>query len=167
MDPSPRPHLPFALEDFEANQSEILLRMGDFFMRYLHRLRHAFDGDLTMAIVLGEIGHHNSSIYFSTHGGLNSDLTPDERFKTMECCNAHSLSTASGIPRETVRRKIDALIDRGWVEKVEGKGVRITEACVEYFATSFNLPTLAELIATSRAIEPLLAPGSGRPPDAG
>jgi hypothetical protein len=30
--------------------------MGDFFLRYLHRLRQAFDDDLTMAIVLGEIG---------------------------------------------------------------------------------------------------------------
>lgn len=46
---------------------------------------------------------------------------------------------ASGIPRESVRRKIDTLVDRGWGEKVEAKGVRITESCVEHCATPFNL----------------------------
>ena len=106
-----RSDLPFAIEDFEANQSEILLRMGDFFMRYLHRLRDAFDGDLTMAIVLGEIGQHNGSVFFSSREGIKTDLPPDERFDAMACCNAHSLSAATGIAFPDDRLKQQAGTD--------------------------------------------------------
>jgi hypothetical protein len=160
MKPPPESDLPFSLEAFETNKSEILLRMGDFFLKYLNRLREAFDGDLTMAIVLGEIGHHNSSAYFSPSQGIRTTAMPDERFDTMECCNAHSLSLSTGIPRETVRRKIEALITRGWLEKVGSTEVRITPACVEHFGNSFNLPTLSELLLTSRAIEKILGEDS-------
>jgi DNA-binding GntR family transcriptional regulator len=82
----------------------------------------------------------------------------------MECCNAYSLSLSSGIPRETIRRKIDALVDRGWVEKVPGKGLRITPACADHFGRSFNVPTLAELLVTSVTIQKLLDGGHAIPP---
>lgn len=156
MRPPPTRKLPFAIEAFEANQSEILLRMGEFFLAYLKRLRYAFDDDITMAIVLGEIGHHNATGYYCPQQGLRRDLGPEERIASMPCCNAHSISESTGIPRETVRRKIEALIARGWIEKVERKGVRITPACVEHFATSFNVPTLAELLITARIISGVL-----------
>jgi DNA-binding GntR family transcriptional regulator len=77
----------------------------------------------------------------------------------MPCCNAHSLSQSTGIPRETIRRKIDALIARGWLEKVPGKGVRITPVCVTHFSHSFNVPTLTELLATARVITGILHAG--------
>jgi len=155
------PNLPFSLPDFEANQSEILLRMGDFFLNYLHRLRKAFDGDFMMAIVLGEIGHHNASSFFSSGEGIRTGIDPDEFRELMECCNAHSLSAATGIPRETIRRKIDALLERGWIEKVERKGLRITPACIDHFAHTFNLPVLAELLLVSRAITKVLPMAGG------
>ncbi len=163
MNPDPKDSLPFSLDDFEAEQSEILLRMGDFFLAYLHRLRGAFDGDLMMAIVLGEIGHHNASVYYHPRSGMKAVPDSTDRHEIMECCNAHSLSEATGIPRETIRRKITKLLERGWIEKVEGQGLRITPACVEHFAHSFNVPTLAGLLSTASAINELLA-GSGEIP---
>lgn len=161
----PDPAIPFAMEDFEAHQGEILLHLGEFFLYYLHRLREAFSGDLTMAIILGEIGHHNSSSFFPPGEGMHTELAPDERFESMACCNAHSLSASTGIPRETIRRKIDVLIDRGWVEKIQGKGLRITPACVAHFSHSFNVPTLCEFLVTSRTIERILDREGARTPE--
>lgn len=161
MNSHPDPTLPFAIEAFEANQSEILLRMGEFFLSYLKRLRQAFNDDITTAIVLGEIGHHNAAGYYCPRKGLRRDMSSEERIASMPCCNAHSLSESTGIPRETVRRKIDALVSRGWIEKVEGRGMRITPACVEHFATSFNVPTLAGLLDTARAINHILSAQNG------
>lgn len=74
----------------------------------LHALREIyrlFDGDILMAMVLGELGQYIVS-------DSQTNLLPPVRPRHS---NAHSISIASGIPRETVRRKLEKLIAKGWV----------------------------------------------------
>ncbi len=44
----------------------------------------------------------------------------------MPSCSAISLAAATGLPRETIRRKVARLIELGWLEKTGRADVRIT-----------------------------------------
>lgn len=157
----------FSLEHYNARRGEVLLHMSHFFLRYLNLLYEAFDGDLAMVIVLGEISHHNVARMFSPSELDNATLrqmadSPAKRMD-MDGCNAYSLSCATGIPRETVRRKIVELKKRGWIEDLPGKGLVITPASGEHFGPDFSIKILTEWLKASRMIEPILAaPGAPR-----
>lgn len=88
--------------------------LGKVITQSLRETYQAFDGDLTMALVLGELGSHSAA---PMHEASHHKRSRDPRGS-----NAYSISAASGIPRETVRRKLDKLIARGWViETPDGK----------------------------------------------
>jgi hypothetical protein len=137
--------------------------MSHFFLRYLTDIYRAFEGDLAMTIVLGEISHHNTTRFFSPEQAANEPVLALQHdplsWTGMDGCNAYSMSCATGIPRETVRRKVTELKKRGWVEDVPGQGLRITQACADYFGSEFSLRMLNGLLRASRHIETLLADG--------
>jgi hypothetical protein len=103
----------FDLERYDQHKNLVAVIMNRFFLRYLNLLYREFEGDLVLPIVLGEIAHHNIVRLYS----IKSDsievheqaTTYSERMKNLEPTNAFSISQATGIPRETVRRKIDKL----------------------------------------------------------
>ena len=156
--------LPFSLSAYEARRAEVLLHMSHFFLRYLNDLYRAFDGDLAMVIVLGEISHHNTTHLFSPDRLDNESARRlreegEKPWKGMPECNALSLSMATGIPRETVRRKVAALLERGWITKVGRNGLRLTPACADHFGPNFSIRILSQLLRAARSIEHLLAAG--------
>jgi hypothetical protein len=117
------------------------------FARLLIVLRDAFGGDLDQLLILTVIGdrHHQlrqdlASLRYATFAE-----TPwrDSESATI---NIHSVATFTGIPRETVRRKVGALIGRGWVERDPGGDLHptaqaaldlrpCTEAALDYLRT--------------------------------
>lgn len=151
----------FSKERYEARRGEVRLHMSHFFLRYLNDIYQAFEGDLAAAIVLGEISHHNTAKLFSPDEAANETLRAVQNdpscWTGMEGCNAYSMSCATGIPRETVRRKITELKKRGWVEEVPKQGMRITKACADHFGADYSLRFLNGLLRASRIIEALLA----------
>lgn len=161
--PSKRSETPVVpIEGYERHQGEISLRMSHFFIRYLNTIYREFDGDLALVIVLGEVAHHNVSHLFSSEGplppfgktsyddpGLYADLVP---------CNAFSLASATGIPRETVRRKINQLVKRGWLKRDADGAVRMQPAVGEHFRPDFNLRLLQELLEVSEQLRGILTP---------
>jgi hypothetical protein len=151
----------FSKERYEARRGEVRLHMSHFFLKYLNDIYQAFEGDLSTAIVLGEISHHNTEKFFSPEAAANETLRAVQDDPScwieMQRCNAYSISAATGIPRETVRRKIAELKKRGWVEDVPKQGIRITKACADHFGADFSLRFLNGLLRTSRTIEALLS----------
>lgn len=135
--------------------------MSHFFLRYLNDIYEAFEGDLAMAIVLGEISHHNTTRFFSPEQTANESMLAIQHdpasWARMDGCNAYSISCVTGIPRETVRRKIRQLKERGWLEDVPRQGLRISKACADHFGADFSLRFLNGLLRASRHIEALLA----------
>lgn len=99
--------------------------INDMFLAHLIRLYKAFDGDLESCIVLGEIAHYNTCHLFPDKSTRKHDL--NEVHKTFKGCNAHSISLSSGIPRETVRRKIKKLMGIGYLTLNEKKQLIITQ----------------------------------------
>jgi hypothetical protein len=88
------------------------------FTRMIIQLRKAFDGDLDMMLVLAAIGDRtrpeNWARELVDYGALISAKTDRAR---QYAVNAQSISDFTGIPRETVRRKLAALQKRGWIER--------------------------------------------------
>jgi hypothetical protein len=98
-----------------------------FTLPHLIGLYRFFGGDMAMPIVLGEIAMRNLQAVFQ--------MRPDEPYEVLDKgvarklvertytsehlrpANALSISLATGIPRETVRRRVDKLIAMGWVQR--------------------------------------------------
>lgn len=127
----------------------------------LNLLYQAFDGDLLMPIVLGEIAHHNIVKFYSQNGNCKAVKdkigNPVDRLKNLEPTNAYSISEAIGIPRETVRRKIDKLVKKGWLIKNTKGEVTISETVGEHFMKDFNKELLSEFLEASVCINRVLS----------
>ena len=151
---------PFDPDRYEANKGAIAYIMGNFFLRHFNFLYREFEGDLIMAMVLGEIGHHNVSSFYSNEckpGDIHKrEVSPSTWRKDLHPTNAYSLSEATGIPRETIRRKIDKLLKKGWVVKSENSELTISDTVSDYFTKDFNKKTLAELFDASKCLMQLM-----------
>lgn len=113
---------------------------------FLIECRKHFGGDLDRFLVLCVIGDRTLS-----RGKAPPDLKYEEMMDESwvpnqpEALNTRSIADFSGIPRETVRRKVLELIDLGWVERDENDLLRatrkaavdlapLTDASFEYLA---------------------------------
>jgi DNA-binding MarR family transcriptional regulator len=119
--------------------------------RFLIACRKSFDGDLDLFLVLAVIGDRTFS---ERHA--DPKLTYEE-FKfvgtpgtTAIDINLRSIAAFSGIPRETVRRKIADLESRGWITRNKDGSLTatrkasadlepLTEAGIEYVAAMLEL----------------------------
>ena len=134
--------------------------MGNFFRCYLTEIYRAFDGDLALLIVLGEIAHHHISRCYTGRGedrlSINQKIKNPGLRQQLHPCSPFSLSTATGIPRETVRRKINQLVTKDWLCRNPKGEVFMTEAKVKHFNRSFDRHQFREFMATAERIGPLL-----------
>jgi hypothetical protein len=150
----------FDLDRYDQHKSSVAIIMNHFFLRYLNLLYREFEGDLVLPIVLGEIAHHNLFRFYSFKGDcieVNEQAANyPERMKHLEPTNAYSISQATGVPRETVRRKIDKLQEKGWAVRNDRGDVCISETVSDHFTKDLNKKLLAELLKTSEAIRNLL-----------
>jgi CRP-like cAMP-binding protein len=142
---------------YDEQHSRLAVVMNRFFASHLLRLYHAFSGDLALVLVLAEIAHHNVS---SKHGsgdlGPMTDVERQENWTRLVPCNPYSISVATGIPRETVRRKVATLLRRGWLRKAESGGVVIAPRVSEDFKVGFNYDVLCEFIETAEQLHRVL-----------
>jgi len=118
---------------------DALLAVNMFIVRHMVRLYAAFDGDLTSAIVLGEVAHHNLSAYMARATSARRTTAGDiahvpDRSDYLPT-NAFSIAQATGIPRQTVRRKVKALVARGWLLE-QADGLIVSPVPFEHFRTS-------------------------------
>lgn len=141
-----------APRNYDVHAQEIAATMGWFLLRHLHRIRVAFEGDFLLAIILGEIAHHNICRYYSSgrriEGTRGVDYENPDGLPHLESCNAYSLSNATGIPRETVRRKAFELVKRGWVKRDERGGFLLTPEASRHFSADFNVRSLTDMFET-------------------
>lgn len=143
----------------EAHQPRRMaaLLLSRYNLRYMVRLYAAFEGDLLLPIVLGEVGLYNI-------GGLD-----DQTLATIRCseedfdklplrpCNAFSISSSTGIPRETVRRKVSHLIQLGWISRDQKGGLTITMKAANLCLQPFDQANLADFLETAERVKGYLA----------
>ena len=150
----------FSLEErYQKHAIAITIVMASFHLRHLSRLHREFDGDLIMPIILGEIGHYNATRFFSSDGYARNpeDIPIDlESHPLLKPCNAFSISEATGIPRETVRRKVEKLIAMGWLRRDSCGHLFITDKPRKHFVPEFNFESLKELLYASERVRHIL-----------
>jgi hypothetical protein len=92
---------------------------NDAFSELLVALRRQFGGDLDRMLVLAIIG--SRTLARGRIDGLSYDqvMAGDRAADERAPINIQSIATYSGIPRETVRRKVNDLERMGWIIRAE------------------------------------------------
>jgi hypothetical protein len=123
------------------------------FTQLLIQLRDRFDGDLDLVLVLAVIGSRTQPERWSPAlTELGKMTRVNGREGTQLAINVQSVADFCGIPRETVRRKVNALQDRGWVTRTADGRLCVTRiAAVELQGATGN--TIAYLSSLLMAFE--------------
>ncbi|MDE2158494.1 MAG: hypothetical protein KGJ30_06200 [Burkholderiales bacterium] len=130
--------------------------LSSFTVPMLLRTYHAFDGDLIAAIVLGEIGLRNIGAWLANNGNDAAALQDRSRHAdVLRPCNALSIADATGLPRETVRRKVARLTEQGLVYRGD-HGHLYVQAHIAQCYAYLNRETLDALRVACARIEELL-----------
>lgn len=96
--------------------------------RYMVECRQACDGDLDLFLIMAIIGERTFSAQHAPDSMSHSEFVTGTVGKIApQPINLQSIADFSGIPRETVRRKLELLIGRGWVQRGEHGYVTATD----------------------------------------
>lgn len=149
-------------EAFDRHYAEVTYHVGVFMMEYLRRLNAEFEGDLALAIVLGEIAHHSSRRIFrealpASGKDAKALLTDDFVAANLRRCNMLSVSQASGVPRETVRRKVEKLIGLGLVSRAADGTLAMTRKAGTHFR-GFDRELMQGLLELAERVRKVSAP---------
>lgn len=150
-----------AISTIEASKQRVLrdvaLLLAKHEVRNLRRWFEEFDRDILLPILLGEIALHNiSPVANSTETPL-----PGEEC-TLKPCNAYSISAATGLPRETVRRKVLRLVEMGWVLRRGNGHLYVSSDALKHFGQLLSSRELTELIETAERARKLMGVAEGK-----
>lgn len=120
------------------------------YVDHIIRCYKAFNGDLESCIILGEISHYNTKSIVGLFN--NQDVERDEALTHLRGCNAYSISMSTGIPRETVRRKIKKLEHQGFITINDKNQILLTNKPIEHFS-EFGKQTLEKFRSFLTSIE--------------
>lgn len=143
----------------ERHAYQISHLIAGFTVPLMRNLYRQFDGDMVQIIVLGEISLHNVSQFFRKSGADAPEKLLDDmerRGQLMSPCNALSISQATGIPRETVRRKVAQLIEKGWLYRDERKRLVVRQGVNAGF-TKRNAEAARDILELAAKLQALLA----------
>lgn len=129
-------------------QREVALLLARYEIRNLRRWFDDFDRDILLPILLGEIALHNIGAYENGAGTRKTLDDPDD-LCPLKPCNAYSIAAATGLPRETVRRKIVRLIELGWIRKRHNGHLYVTAEAINHFGSILGTRQLSELLTTA------------------
>lgn len=128
------------------------------FTKLLIKLRNHFDGDLDLALVLAVIGSQTKGDQWLPELAELGKITNESASNGKQSpINIQSVAYYSGIPRETVRRKVNALQDRGWVTKAADGRLAVTQNAAADLqdATGDTIAYLASLLIAFQDVQGL------------
>jgi predicted transcriptional regulator len=133
---------------------------GRFMTEHLIRVHKLFEGDLTAAIVLATVAQHNVQRYYDEVGrdapeGFDPLVAANQHLPHLRPCNALSVSAATGVPRETVRRKVRWLEQKGWLSIGERGQLSVVNGISKDFQ-DFDIETTERLLECLQAITRVL-----------
>ena len=128
---------------------------------HMMRASRAFDIDFEMLVIWAVVAHQNAAHLMPPGSMPSATLTdagvlPDTATPQLRPLRLRDVSQITGIPRETARRKLGKLRERGWlVEAADGWVVDRTRISPEL--REFSLETVRRFLATAndlvRALE--------------
>ena len=146
-----------SVAEIPREQRVAALLLSRYNLRYLVRLYAAFEGDLLLPIVLGEVALYNvSGLLPDDPAALAASFCDDPNHIPLRPCNAFSISSSTGIPRETVRRKVSHLIQNGWISRDAKGGLTITAKAAALCLQPFDDENLPDFIATADRVRTVM-----------
>jgi hypothetical protein len=94
---------------FQAHYTVAQYHWVQFATEWLTECSRTFDGDLQMMLILSVVGQRQLDERRRNPGAVVEQLVPT--------ITASRIADLTGIPRETVRRKLEAMAKRGWVRQ--------------------------------------------------
>ncbi|THF63196.1 hypothetical protein E6C76_17710 [Pseudothauera nasutitermitis] len=127
----------------------VALLLARYEVRNLKRIFEEFERDILLPILLGEIALHNLG---ELENGKEVSARPLDRdepcdTRSLRPCNAYSIAAATGLPRETVRRKIARLIELGWINRRHNGHLYVSSEALAKFGELLYSRELPELLA--------------------
>jgi hypothetical protein len=121
----------------------------DAFGELMVALRQHFGGDLDRVLVLAIIGSRHLSRRGIADMSYSHFMSGDQSEPTPAPINTQSIADYSGIPRETVRRKVRDLEALGWIRRTEQGHLFATKQAAQDLAsaTEATLHYLASVVA--------------------
>lgn len=106
---------------FELRYPAYQYQIVEFVSEHLADLSRVFRGDLQQMMVLAIIGQ----VYLRAYKEALLATGGDHPGQLNASISASRIADVTGIPRQTVRRKLSALITRGWIEKMDDATFRL------------------------------------------
>lgn len=97
---------------FAENYLDYQYRFVEFFVEHLEDVSRAFRGDLQQMLVLAIVGQ------VALRTVRAEGVTPTPASHARSGISASRIADVTAIPRQTVRRKLDLLRQKGWVEQL-------------------------------------------------
>ncbi len=123
----------------------------------LKRLYEEFERDILLPMLLAEIALHNIGVLENGSKIEFEETGSDETECRLRPCNAYSIAAATGLPRETVRRKIGRLVELGWINKRHNGHLYVSSSALAYFGDLLRSRDLPELIDITDRVRRLYA----------
>jgi len=145
-------------EAFAGRYREYQYRFVEFLTEHLSDLSRAFGGDLQAMLVLAVIGQ----VRIASMAYAGTDGNQEEQ----GAITASRLADVTGIPRETVRRKLTLLANKGWIERTPGRSwrlvVREEEAAARQDLSELDQRAIQRIARLFAGLE-VLVPSAERP----
>jgi predicted transcriptional regulator len=146
-------------ENFLASFGKIAFVTNRFIIHHMRRMMAEMNLDAESAIVWGLLGqlnvahtiHYKKSEQRQFDDDGNVALRPE-----MKPVRLTDLIQVTGLPRETVRRKLKILEEQGKVMQTENRQWRILESGVDAEVIEFTKVTTRMLLETARDVAQLL-----------
>ncbi|WP_293808613.1 MarR family transcriptional regulator [uncultured Bosea sp.] len=107
---------------FEDQYPAYQYQMVEFVTEHLADLSRVFRGDLQEMLVLAIIGQ----LALRAHMTALAEPNPANLKKIGTAITASRLADVTGIPRQTVRRKLKSLEERGWISRTGSASYQLT-----------------------------------------
>lgn len=123
-------------------------------VRHLIECRRTCDGDLDLFLVMTIIGERTFSARNVPSGMTHSEFVTEQMGHVeTEAINVQSIADYSGIPRETVRRKVEQLTAKGWISRDAHRHITATDVAKAGLAmlTESSVRYLKDVDAALRA----------------
>lgn len=128
-------------------------------------LRETFGNDLDKSIILAVIGQRMLQIGLDRPIDFDQARTGKYELDLSRMTNVESIAEATGIPRETVRRKVSELLEIGWLERGAKGRLSVTHQATDKLESATQI--IAELLGAmfdALARDPAIAGPDPAPP---
>ena len=143
-------------EGISNNYQQFQYRFVEFLSDHLADCSRVFKGDLQSVLLLAVIGQ----MALEGRNASGRKTVMQDGLSKKRGISAHRLSDISGIPRQTVRRKLEAMENKGWIHRDAQSGWRLAvsdgAAAVRRDLSGLDVRSIDRWTDLLTALEPLL-----------